>query len=140
MSKVLRIVAGPVSQTATLDDSPTARAVWAALPIEASAETWGDEIYFGIPVSLTENGARAVVGRGDLAYWPPGRAFCVFFGRTPASRGDEIRPASPVNVFGRLDGDPTEFSRVHAGMRVRLERADRIGGAERPPGEGRQAR
>jgi hypothetical protein len=137
---VLRIVAGPVSQTATLDDSPTARAVWQALPIEATAETWGEEIYFGIPVSLTESGARAVVERGDVAYWPPGRAFCVFFGRTPASRGEEIRPASPVNVCGRLDGDPAEFGKVHAGMPVRLERAERIAGAERPSGGGRQAR
>src|SRR5215510_2492296 len=120
---MLRIVAGSVAAQATLDGSRTARAVWEALPIEAAAQTWGDEIYFTIPVSLPEDDAQAVVERGDLAYWPPGQAFCVFFGPTPASHGDECRPASPVNVFGHIDGDPTVFKAVHAGARVRLERA-----------------
>ena len=109
---------------ATLDGSRTARAIWDALPIEAAAQTWGDEIYFKIPVALSEDDARAVVELGDLGYWPPGQAFCIFFGPTPASRGDEIRPASPVNVFGRIDGDPTAFKAVRAGARVRLERAE----------------
>ena len=67
--------------------------------------------------------AREVVELGDLAYWPPGSAFCIFFGRTPASRGDEIRPASPVNVFGRVLGDPTVFKSVRSGTTVRVERA-----------------
>jgi hypothetical protein len=127
----LRITAGAVSATATLDDSATARAMWAALPVEASAATWGDEIYFELPAPLPGDGAREVVEPGDLAYWPPGRAFCLFFGRTPASRGDEIRPASPVQVFGRLDGDPAAFRQVRAGARVRLERAG--GGAPEDP-------
>ncbi|HEX2481854.1 MAG TPA: cyclophilin-like fold protein [Methylomirabilota bacterium] len=124
MTKTLRIVAGSVSARATLDDSRTARAVWAALPIEAAAQTWGDEIYFPVPVNLPEDEAQAVVALGDLGYWPPGRAFCIFFGPTPASRGDECRPASPVNVFGRIDGDPTVFKAVRAGTPVRLERAE----------------
>jgi hypothetical protein len=123
VAKTLRIAAGSVSAEATLDDSPTARAVWAALPIEAAAQTWGDEIYFAIPVSLAEEDAKAVVAPGDLGYWPPGRAFCIFFGPTPASQGDECRPASPVNVFGRIDGDPRVFETVRAGTRVRLARA-----------------
>jgi hypothetical protein len=118
----LRIVAGTVSARATLGDSRTARAVWDALPIEAAAQTWGDEIYFAIPVTLPEDEAQAVVAPGDLGYWPPGRAFCIFFGPTPASRGDECRPASPVNVFGRVDGDPRVFKTVQAGTRIRLER------------------
>jgi hypothetical protein len=122
--KTLRIVAGPVSARAVLDDSRTARAIWDALPIEAPAQTWGDEIYFPIPVSLPEDDARAVVGLGDLGYWPPGRAFCIFFGPTPVSRGDECRPASPVNVFGHVDGAPAVFKAVRAGARVRLERAE----------------
>ena len=117
----IRITAGGVTARATLDDSRTGRAIAAALPLEAAASTWGDEIYFAIPVSLSEDGARATVERGDLGYWPPGRAFCVFFGPTPASEGDEIRPASPVNVFGRVEGDPTVFRAVRAGTRVRLE-------------------
>ena len=118
----LRIAAGAVSAQAALNDSPTAQAVWAALPIEAAAQTWGDEIYFPIPVSLAEEDAQAVVAPGDLGYWPPGRAFCIFFGPTPASRGDECRPASPVNVLGRVAGDPTVFKTVRAGARIRLER------------------
>jgi hypothetical protein len=122
VGSTLRIVAGPISATATLDGSRTARAIWDALPIEAAADTWGDEIYFKVPVSLGEDGARDVVGLGDLGYWPPGRAFCIFFGPTPASRGGEIRPASPVNVFGRVDGDPTIFKQVRAGTRIRLDR------------------
>jgi hypothetical protein len=120
----LRISAGSVVALATLDDSPTARAILNALPLEAKAATWGDEIYFAIPVSLEAEGARPVVELGDLGYWPPGRAFCIFFGPTPASRGDEIRPASPVNVFGRVEGDPTVFRKVRAGTTVRLARAD----------------
>ena len=109
---------------ATLDGSRTARAIWDALPLEASAQTWGDEIYFKIPVALPEDDAREVVELGDLGYWPPGQAFCIFFGRTPASRGDEIRPASAVNVFGHVHGDATAFKTVRAGTRVRLERTE----------------
>jgi len=109
---------------AALDGSRTARAIWDALPIEAAASTWGDEIYFKIPVTLPEDDAREVVERGDLGYWPPGQAFCIFFGRTPASRGDEIRPATAVNVFGRIDGDATAFKAVRSGTRVRLERVE----------------
>jgi hypothetical protein len=119
----IRISAGSVSAVAALDDSATARAVWKALPIEAKAATWGDEIYFPVPVSLQEDGARAVVEVGDLGYWPPGRAFCIFFGPTPASHGDECRPASPVNVLGRVQGDATVFRGVRAGTTVRLTRA-----------------
>lgn len=131
MARRIRITAGSVSATATLDESPAARAIWDALPLEARAETWGDEIYFAIPVRLPEDGARAVVQLGDLGYWPPGRAFCIFFGPTPASGAGEIRPASPVNVFGRVDGDATVFKRVRAGTPVRLER---------PPAAERQGR
>jgi hypothetical protein len=138
VTRRLRIRAGPVAATATLDDSATARAIWAALPIEAVAATWGDEVYFEIPVVQAEApGARAVVAAGELAYWSPGRAFCIFFGPTPASRGDEIRAASPVNVVGRVDGDPTVFRRVRAGTPVRLEPAEAPGrGAHAEGGRG----
>ena len=121
--RAIRITAGTVSAEARLNDSRTARAIWDALPIEAAAQTWGDEIYFAIGVKEDEDAARAVVELGDLGYWPPGQAFCVFFGPTPASRGDEIRPASPVNVVGRVAGDPREFKRVPSGARVVIERA-----------------
>lgn len=119
----IRITAGPVSAEARLDSGRTAAAIWKALPIAAKAETWGDEIYFSIPVRLGEERPREIVRAGNLGYWPPGQAFCIFFGPTPASRGDEIRPASPVNVFGRLLGDPTVFTRVRSGTAVRVERA-----------------
>ena len=122
MTRRIRITAGGVSATATLDDSRTADAIWRALPVDAAAQTWGEEIYFAIPVGLGEEESRAVVEHGDLGYWPPGRAFCIFFGPTPASRGDEIRPASPVNVFGRVDGDATVFRRVRDGEGLRVER------------------
>jgi len=118
----IRITAGPVSAEARLGDSKTARAIWDALPLSAKGETWGDEIYFSIPVHLKEESPKDVVEMGDLGYWPPGNAFCIFFGPTPASRGDEIRPASPVNVFGRLAGDPKVWKKVRSGTAVRIER------------------
>ena len=124
MARRLRITAGEVTATATLADSKTADAIWNALPIDECGSTWGDEIYFGIPVHLGEDDSQAVVQIGDLAYWPPGKAFCIFFGPTPASRGNEIRPASPVNIFGRVEGDATAFTRVSSGTRVRLERVE----------------
>ncbi len=120
----IRITADDVSATAVLNDSDTAEAIWRALPIEARGNTWGDEIYFAIPVHLDEEDAQEVVDMGDLGYWPPGHAFCIFFGRTPMSRGNEIRPASPVNVFGKVEGDATAFTRVSSGARVRLERVE----------------
>ena len=122
-SRTIRIAAGAVSAKARLDTSKTASAIWDALPIEAKAETWGDEIYFGIGVTIAPESPRATGDMGDLGYWPPGKAFCIFFGPTPASQGDEIRPASPVNVLGRVDGDATVFKKIRAGAPVRIERA-----------------
>lgn len=122
-ARAIRITAGSVSATATLNDSATAGAIWDALPIDAKAETWGNEIYFGVGLECRAESPKATVGMGDLGYWPPGQAFCIFFGPTPASRGDEIRPASPVNVLGRVSGDASVFKKVRAGARVRIERA-----------------
>ena len=118
----IRITAGSVSADATLDDSATADAVWAALPLAVAGQTWGDEIYFGIPVKAAAE-SRARRGHGRSRYWPPGSAFCIFFGPTTMSRGSEIRPASAVNVFGRIDGDARAFARVRSGTMVRVERA-----------------
>ena len=118
------ITAGAIEVTAELHDTATADAVWEALPVEAAASTWGDEIYFGIPVSADEeSGASPVVEMGAVAYWPPGSALCLFFGRTPASRGNEIRAASAVNVLGSIDGDPTVLKRVPDGERITVARA-----------------
>ena len=106
-----------------LNDTGPARAVAAAMPIEAAANTWGDEIYFGIPVDVALESGQEVVDSGDLGYWPPGRAFCIFFGPTPASRGDEIRAASAVTVIGKLAGDATVFKQVGPGTVVLVEAA-----------------
>jgi hypothetical protein len=122
MRRKIRISAGAVSVEAELDASRTATRIWEALPIEAKVSTWGDEIYFDIGIDAAPESPREVVEAGDLAYWPPGQAFCIFWGPTPASRGDEIRPASPVNVVGRVSGDATLFKAVRPGARVTLRR------------------
>lgn len=119
----IRITAGAVSVPAELADSPTGRDIAAALPIRAEARTWGDEIYFPIPVDQKlDDTAAEVVEVGDLGYWPTGQAFCVFFGPTPASRGNEIRPASAVSLVGRVTGDARLFKSVDDGQLVEIER------------------
>jgi hypothetical protein len=124
MASFIKITAGTVTARALLNDSRTAQAIWEALPIEATGSTWGDEIYFSIPVHLGDENGQEVVEMGDLGYWPPGNAFCIFFGPTPMSSGNEIRPASAVNVLGKVEGDPTVFKAVPSGTRVRLEKAE----------------
>ena len=109
---------------ASLNDSKTAQNIWDALPIEGRLNTWGDEIYFSISVKVGLENAKAVVLEGDLGYWPPGSAFCIFFGLTPASQGDEIRPASPVNVFGKIIGDPKVFKKVSSGAKIIIEKGE----------------
>ena len=119
----IKVTAGSVLVAATLNDSSTAEALWNALPLEASANTWGDEIYFRVAVQVDEeDGASDVVNMGALAYWPPGQALCLFFGPTPASRGDEIRAASAVNVIGSIEGDATVLKHVESGARVVVSR------------------
>ena len=119
--KRIRITSVPVVMEAELNQSRTAQRIWEALPIEAPGNTWGDEIYFSIPVDAETDNAQEVVELGELAYWPPGTAFCIFFGPTPMSRGAEIRPASPVNVVGKLIGDPEIFKQVNDGTVVTIE-------------------
>jgi len=117
------ITAGPVRLEAQLNDTFTAQAIRNMLPISAAANTWGDEIYFSIPMTLELENGRDVVELGDLGYWPPGRAFCIFFGTTPASQGEEIRPASAVTVVGKVLGDVTTLKQVSAGEQVSIESA-----------------
>ena len=118
MPRLITITAGMVSLDAELNDGATAAAIWDALPISASGNTWGDEIYFRIPVDAEGHDLNEVVDFGDLAFWPPGNAFCIFYGPTPASRGDEIRAASGVEVVGRITGDPTELRQVPSGATI----------------------
>ncbi len=124
MANRISIQAGSVQMDAVLNDTAAARQIWEALPINASANTWGDEIYFGIPVDSELEAGREVVEFGDLGYWPPGHAFCIFFGPTPASQGDEIRPASAVTVIGQVQGDVTAFKQVTGGTTVVLEKLE----------------
>jgi len=122
MPKDIRITAGNVVLAAQLNDSPTAAAILAALPIRGTVRTWGDEIYFSIPVDASLSAdAVEVVEVGNLAYWPTGKAFCIFFGPTPVSSGREIRPASSVNPVGRVLGDATLLRKVRDGELVLIE-------------------
>lgn len=123
MSHII-ITAGPVTLEAELNDSPTAQAIWDALPITGRANTWGDEIYFEIPVKAEqEPDARQDVEVGELGYWPVGRAFCIFFGPTPVSTGLKPRAYSPVNVVGCVLGDATAFRQVPDGVKMILSQA-----------------
>ncbi len=123
MPRTIHITAGNVTMDATLNETATASEIWDALPITARANIWGDEIYFAIPVHRDEENAKATVGLGDLGYWPPGNAFCIFYGPTPMSRGDEIRPASPVNIVGKVVGDAKAFKQVSSGTKVTITEA-----------------
>jgi hypothetical protein len=123
MGKKIRILVSDLKVEAELNESKTAQLIWEALPIEAKANLWGEEIYFTIPVETRlETGSREVVSTGELGYWPTGHAFCIFFGPTPASRGDEIRAASAVNVIGKVLGDPKVFLKVKEGAKITLEK------------------
>jgi hypothetical protein len=119
----IRITAVEATATALLADNATAEAIWEALPITGRANRWGQEIYFEIAVDQPRaNDAREVLETGELGYWPVGRAFCIFWGPTPASQGEEIRAASPVNVFGHLEGQTTVFDAVPSGAEIQIER------------------
>lgn len=108
---------------AELNDSKTAEKIWDLLPVEGRVNTWGNEIYFSIGEEIKlEDTANEVVSMGDLAYWPPGEAFCLFFGKTPASQGDDIRAASPVNIFGKVIGDLQVFKQVASGMKISIRK------------------
>src|SRR5499427_8827038 len=104
---------------AELLDTPTAKAILAALPIASSALTWGEEVYFDVAVEVPrEKGARAIVTPGEIAYWPEGPAIAIGFGRTPISQGEETRLASPCNIFGRALSDVKALAAIKAGTKV----------------------
>jgi len=113
---------GTLSMEAELNETPTAQKIAAALPLRASFNTWGDEIYFAIPVDADlDDSAQDVVELGDLGYWPPGKAWCIFFGQTPVSQSGKIMPASAVNVIGKVLGDATQFKTVMREREVIVE-------------------
>jgi uncharacterized protein len=116
MMQRVRFEFAKLTLDAELLDTPTAKAILAALPVVASALTWGEEVYFEVPVQVTrEKAARAIVTPGEIAYWPDGPAIAIGFGRTPISQGDETRLASPCNVFARALGDVKALAAVKAG-------------------------
>ncbi len=121
MAKRIKIIAGKVEAIAELNDTKTAQAIWDALPIKAHANLWGDEIYFTIPLHLRLENGQESVNLGDLGYWPQGPAYCIFFGPTPISKVNEIRPASAVTVFGKVIDDATIFKQVVSGAEITIE-------------------
>jgi hypothetical protein len=121
----IRITVGKLSMEAELNDTPTSQKVVAALPLKCSFSTWGDEIYFTIPVTASlDSSAKEVVELGDLGYWPTGKAFCIFFGPTPMSSPGKIVPASAVNIIGKVLGDSTRFKEVMSEREVTLARVE----------------
>jgi hypothetical protein len=119
MAEAIKITAGQVQFEAELNDSPTAKSIFKSLPIKSNGNRWGGEIYFSIPVEAgLEADSRDVLEAGELGYWPTGKAFCIFFGPTPASQGDEIRAASAVNIIGKLKGDLSQLPNVPDGADI----------------------
>jgi hypothetical protein len=123
MARKIRILINNLRVEAELNESRTSQMIWEALPIEGKVNRWGEEIYFTIPVKIgLEAGSREVVSAGELGYWPTGNSFCIFFGPTPASRGDEIRAASAVNIVGKVLSDTKGFRKTKDGEKVILEK------------------
>jgi len=111
--------------TAELNDTPTARALLAALPVEARANTWGEEVYFTLPVAAKlDPGAKQVVEPGTVCFWVQGQALALPFGATPISKAMECRLVTPCNVVGRIDGDPRQLAGVRDGDAIRVAVAE----------------
>ncbi len=118
----IRFTIGTVTLDAELLDTPTAKAIAAALPITSEAMTWGEEVYFDIPVAVArEKDAKAVVTPGEIAYWPDGHAIAIGFGRTPISKGGECRLASPCNIWAKALSDVKALKAVRAGAKIEVK-------------------
>ena len=120
--KKIQISTSQVKVEAYLSDSHTAGVIWDNLPLSGKVNTWGDEIYFGVPINKKEENPVDEVNIGDLAYWPDGNFFCIFFGKTPISTDPSIKPAGPVNIVGKVDGDPTELKKVSDGEEIQFDK------------------
>ena len=125
MNRKIKIKSSDISVEAELNESKTARLILESLPVKSLANTWGDEVYFEIPVTADlDETAQEFVEVGDLGYWPTGKAFCIFFGPTPISRGDKIKPASSVNIAGKIIGNAKVFEKVRDGDKIVIEKCD----------------
>ncbi len=124
MARKILIRSGSLEQEAELNDLEAANKIWEALPVEARANTWGDEVYFPIPVNSGLTSPTEIVQKGDVAYWAGGDSFCIFFGPTPVSDGDEIKAASVVDVVGKLLGDPEDFRFVLDGELISVQKLE----------------
>jgi hypothetical protein len=113
---------GILEATLTEENPETAKTIYESLPFCGSVNLWGDEIYFSIPVQIQVENTKTEVEVGDIAYWPPGNAFCIFYGLTPMSQRNEIRPASAVNVFGKILSDPRVLKQVSFGEKIIVKR------------------
>lgn len=122
MTKGIKIVVGNLEMNGWLNETATAAKVWGIMPVASKVNVWGDEIYFDIPLDTALEDGKDVVALGDIAYWPPGKSMCIFFGKTPVSKGEEIRPASPVSIIGRIKGDPKLLKEVKAGEKIVIEK------------------
>jgi hypothetical protein len=122
MSKEFKIVVGGIEAEATLNDSKTARMVYEALPIAGKANLWGDEIYFDVNLEADEENGNETVALGDIALWLAGPALCIFLGNTPISHGNEIRPASTVNVIGKIKDVSALYRKVKADEKITFQR------------------
>ena len=122
MKRQIKIQTSSLTVIAELYNTKTAEAIWQALPFNSEVNTWGDEIYFRIPVKMELEAGQEVVNFGDLGYWPPGSAFCIFFGQTPMSNKDEIRAASAVDIFGKVLDDAKAFKDIKDGEQIVVER------------------
>lgn len=121
----IKLTIGSVVLTAELFDTPTADALFDALPYESSAQTWGEEVYFSVPVSVPlEDDARDVVEAGELAFWVEGSSIAIGFGRTPVSQGDEIRLAAPTNIWATTEDDVRNLAAVNSGNAIRVEKVE----------------
>jgi hypothetical protein len=122
MSKEFKIVVGGIEAEATLNDSKTARMVYEAMPIIGEANLWGDEIYFDVSLEAEEENGKETVALGDIGLWLAGPALCIFLGKTPISRGNEIRPASTVNIVGKIKNVSALYQKVKAGGKITFRR------------------
>ncbi|MFL2664751.1 MAG: cyclophilin-like fold protein [Dehalococcoidia bacterium] len=123
MSKKIKISSENFHTTATLNNTKWADYLYKNLPIEGSSQFWGDELFFSTPINMEEDAdSLEVVNIGDIAFWPPGSAFCIFWGPTPMSRDEEIRPVSKVNLLGSIDSQLLKIKDINAGNKMVISR------------------